>query len=148
MKGDKLVIELDGARFALDTAIIAGIVEVRSIPFLPGQTGFVNGIISLRNEPVTVVDIRRVFGVEKKAGGSPHKVVVVREKNRLLGFDIGSADISFLWEEELKDRAAGKGSSNFTSAKLDPESNPVELIDWSALFTEAARILSTEETGV
>lgn len=153
MDGDKIVIELDGVKLALDTAVIDGIVEVERIPFLPGQSGIVNGIISLRNEPVTVIDIRRVFSgppaPEKTVEGGPHKIIVVRGKNRLIGFDIGGAPVSFLWEEELKGRVALRHGEypGYVSGKIDEGENPIRIIDWAALFNEAARLLSAEEPG-
>lgn len=148
MNGDKLVIELGAARYALDTALVAGIVAAESVPFLPGQSGLVRGIISLRNEPVTVIDLRIVFapdgpGEEKGAG----KVIVVRDKNRLIGLAIGSSPVSFMWDEELEKSASRGEAGRFTTGVIGPENDPVWIIDWRALFTETARILSTEEKG-
>lgn len=148
MNGDKLVIELGAARYALDTALVAGIVAAESVPFLPGQGDLVRGIISLRNEPVTVVDLRKVFapdgpGDEHGAG----KVIVVGDKNRLIGLAIGSSTVSFMWDEELKKSASRGEAGRFTAGVIGPENDPVWIIDWRALFAEAARILSTEEKG-
>lgn len=148
MNGDKLVIELGAARYALETALVAGIVAPESVPFLPGQGGLVRGIISLRNEPVTVIDLRKVFapddpGEEKGAG----KVIVVRDKNRLIGLAIGSSPVSFIWGEELEKPASRGEAGRFTTAVVGPENDPVWIIDWRALFIEASRILSTEEKG-
>ncbi len=148
MNGDKLVIELGAARYALDTALVAGIVAAESVPFLPGQSGLVRGIISLRNEPVTVIDLRKVFAPDDpSAETAPGKVIVVRDKNRLIGLAIGSASVSFMWDDELKKQASRGEAGRFTTAVIGPENDPVWIIDWHALFTEAARILSTEEKG-
>ncbi|MBI5826315.1 MAG: chemotaxis protein CheW [Deltaproteobacteria bacterium] len=90
--GDKIVIECDGARFALDANAVAGILEVGKLAYLPGCKGFVSGIISLRNEPVTVVDIRGVFqGLAAETPGSPRRIIVLKEKGRVLGLDVGFA---------------------------------------------------------
>jgi len=148
MNGDKLVISLGSARYALDTASVAGIVAADTVAFLPGQSGIVCGIISLRNEPVTVVDLVKVFAPEtagdSQTGGT---VIVVRDRTRLIGLAIGSSLVSFMWDTELKNTALRGEPGRFTAGMIGPENDPVSLIDWQALFTEASRILSTEGKG-
>lgn len=131
LKGDKIIIDFDGSKFALDTSVIAGIIEVEKIPFLPGQKGFVNGIISLRGEPVTVIDLKKAFkaGLSEKG---PSKIIVVRDKGRLIGFDIGLSEVSFIWDEELKEKELSKGSGDYIAASFNAE-DPIQLIDWTAL---------------
>lgn len=144
MEGDKLVIALDAGRFALDTKAVAGIVEMEKLPFLPGQSGFVAGIISFRNEPVTVIDLRSALGDFTDAQYSTHKVIVLREKGKLLGIDIGPAQISFIWNEELEGRATYE-KGLYTSGRIYAGGGPVDIIDWQALFNETARLLTTED---
>lgn len=148
MNGDKLVIELGSARYALETAEVAGIVAAESVPFLPGQSGLVRGIISLRNEPVTVIDLLKVFAPEDPGcAEGTGKVIVVKGKNRLIGLAIGSSPISFLWDQGSEKTASRDQAGRFTAGVIGPENDPVWLIDWHELFAEAARILSTEEKG-
>ncbi|MBI5491945.1 MAG: chemotaxis protein CheW [Deltaproteobacteria bacterium] len=147
MDGDKLVIELEGTNLGLDTKAVAGIVELEKVPLMPGQSGFIAGIISFRNEPVTVIDVRKAFRSPAQAGGR-HKVVVVRDKNRLLGLDAGPSVISFLWEDEIKALSPARGDGEYTKETIELEGRIVGMIDCAALFEEASRILSTEVTGV
>lgn len=143
MDGDKLVIELDTGRFAVDTRLIAGIVEMENIPFLPGQTGFVSGIISLRNEPVTVVNLRTAIGDFTGGSALRHKVVVLRDSTRLIGLDIEEAEVTFIWDDASTGRTtAEKGL--YTSGRIYTEGEPIDIIDWSAIFNETSRILSSE----
>lgn len=144
MEGDKLVITLSAGRYALDTKAIAGIVETEKLPFLPGKRGFVSGIISFRNEPVTVVDLKSALGDFTEGEGLGHKVIVIRDKGRLLGIDIGPAVISFIWNEELQGRATGE-KGLYTSGRIYASDGPVDIIDWQALFNETTRLLTTED---
>lgn len=148
-EGDLLVVDLDGTGFALDTRDVASIVETERIPFLPGRSGFITGIISLRGEPVAVVDLRKVFKKPPKGGQEegPLKVVVVRGKNRILGLDIGSAAVSFMWKEDLKGKVLGDSDREYTKGKVDLGTGAVQFIDWGALFDKASGMLSTEGTG-
>lgn len=143
MQGDKLVIGLDAGSYALDTRGIAGIVEMERLPFLPGKRGFVSGIISFRNEPVTVIDLRSALGDFTGAEKAAHKVVVLRDKNRFLGIDIGAANISFLWNEEIEGATNERGL--YTSGRIYAGGGPVDIIDWQALFNETTRLLTAED---
>lgn len=151
LNGDKIVIECDGARFALDAGAVAGILEVGRLAYLPGGKGFVSGMISLRNEPVTVVDIRGIFqGLPSETPASLRRVIVLKEKGRVLGLDVGSAAISFLWGEDIAGREVAGPPGRYTKGKIEAgegQSHPVYVIDWPALFDETVRILSPEGSG-
>jgi hypothetical protein len=162
--GDKLIFELARRRFALHTDEVDKVVEVERLSYLPGQNGIVSGVISLVGEPVTVVDVSKVFSLAPPATGGLKKVVVVRRGNMTLGLDIGPAPVTFAWEEDLEkggEESGGQGgkggnggevsdaaqktwSGPYVSGTVPGGEETVEIIDWPALFKEAARILSSE----
>ncbi|MFQ5736703.1 MAG: chemotaxis protein CheW [Thermodesulfobacteriota bacterium] len=147
METDKMVVELEGFSIAIDTGLVAGIKEVEQLPFMPGQKGLVSGIISLRNEPVTVINIHRAFGIASAGSENerpgPRKIIVINDKGRLLGIDIGSSVVSFLWGEELKGKVT-MHEGRYIKGRIEGKKGPIRLIDPGALFDEASRILSTE----
>ena len=132
---DRLIIDFDGARCSFDTADVVGVVETQR-SFIPGRAGFVTGIISLRGEPVAVVDLRKALGHApmKKSGEGQGRVVVVGRKNRVLGFDVGSATVSFLWESPA---AAGEARAQGDDVAARP-------VDWGRIFDETAGLLSMD----
>lgn len=144
MEGDKLIISLSSGRFALDTKAVAGIIEMERLPFLPGKSGFVSGIVSFRNEPVTVVDLSVAIGDFTRAAGEGHKVIILNGKGRPLGIDIGSSQVSFMWDDELKGRTTGE-KGLYTSGRIYAIDGPIDIIDWQALFNETTRLLTTED---
>lgn len=123
--GDKLIFELEGRQFGLDTSVVYRVLEVDKLFFLPGQSGMVNGIISLMGDPVTVIDCRKALGAPQY-NGQRHKIIVVRNNNRLIGFDVGEVNLSFSWEKANKGKAAPKE------------------IEWATLFEEAKKILENQ----
>lgn len=147
MNADKLVLGLAGLKLAIETTEVAGIVSVQRQTYLPHQSGFVSGLISLRGEPVTVVDVRKAFKL-RDAAGSGHMIVVVRDSKRTLGLDAGGAETSFLWAEELKKSVSSSEGGAFTKGTLTLDRENYIIIDWRALFDEAARLLTTDETRV
>lgn len=151
---DKIIFEVGTRFFGLDTANVDRILEVEKFFFLPGQSAFINGVISLSGEPVAVVSVRRILGEAAQGPGqkgSLHKVIVLRDKTRRIGFDIGSAEISFLWEEEAGEkiisRSLSRDPGGFICGSIDTREAHIELLDWGTLFEEAKRILSTDGTG-
>lgn len=145
MEGDKLIITLGSGRFALDTKAVAGIIEQERLPFLPGRSGFVSGIVSFRNEPVTVIDLSVAIGDFTQTAGEGHKVIILNAKGRPLGIDIGSSQVSFMWDDELKGRTTGE-KGLYTSGRIyAAEGGPIDIIDWQALFNETTRLLTTED---
>jgi len=143
---DKMVVELEGFSIALDTKLVAGIKEVEKLPFMPGQKGLVSGIISLRNEPVTVINIHRAFGIAAAEPEGPRKIIVIKDRGRLLGVDIGSSEVSFLWGNELEGKVT-LHEGRYIKGRIESKKGPIRLIDPGALFDEATRILSTEGSG-
>ncbi|GMR05387.1 MAG: hypothetical protein BMS9Abin24_200 [Thermodesulfobacteriota bacterium] len=141
-----MVVELEGFSIALDTKLVAGIKEVERLPFMPGQRGLVSGIISLRNEPVTVINIHRAFGITAAESAGPKKIIVIKDKGRLLGIDIGSSQVSFLWANELKGKVT-LHEGRYIKGRIEGKRGPIRLIDPGSLFEEATRILSAEGSG-
>lgn len=144
MEDDKLVIALDNGKYALDTTAVAGIIELEKLPFLPGKSGFVAGVVSFRNEPVTVIDLKSALGDFTGAAEAGHKIIVLSSKGRLLGIDIGSSQVSFIWDNELKGKTTGE-KGLYTTGRIYAADGPVDIIDWQALFNETARLLTTDE---
>ncbi len=152
MQGDKLIIDLQGLLLGIDTCVIAGIVEMESIPFLPGQKGFVSGIISLRGEPVAVAGLSAAFEASSPvAGRAPHKVIIARQSGRTLGLDADGGVLSFLWNEEIKSgrkTAKKENSFRYVEEVVETARGDVSIIDWRLIFEDTARILSTHGAGI
>jgi chemotaxis signal transduction protein len=133
---DRLVFDIDDKLFGFNTNEVDKVVEVEKVFFLPGRSGIISGIISLSGEPVTVVDARRAVGAKPaprdRTEGDTHRVIVVRDSERLLGYDIGPTEVTFLWDE---------ATGIETPVKTDTAEKAVELINWFAHYDEAVDIL-------
>lgn len=150
MRSDRLIITSGETKLCLSASDIIGIIEAERLSFMPGQSGIVAGVITLRGSAVAVIDVAKAFdGMEAasiKAG--PRKVVVVGDKTRVLGLDIGSAVISFLWEEGSDGLSVTGESGVFSNGLVRAGGASIRVIDWHALFEETSRILSSEGSGV
>lgn len=148
MDSDKLIIALDGLELALHTTDIAGIVEPQAVACLPYGSGFATGVISMRGEPIVVVDLRRAFNLAPLGRGEAagRRVVVVKTRGLSLGLDVGTASLGFIWAQETLSCNTAQEKLGFTSAILELSGRRVRVIDCAALFDETAKILATELT--
>ncbi len=124
---DVLAFEVNGRLMGFDTASIECVVEAARVFFMPGSGGLVKGVISLRNEPVTVVDAFRASpgeaGFDREKG--PSRVIIVKDRERVLGFDMGSTKVYCLL------------------GGVDTMGRKAVLFNWAAFFDEARLVLAT-----
>jgi hypothetical protein len=87
-----------------------------------------------------------------------HRIVVLSDAERLLGFDIGSSKVSFVWDEESKRSLEPVEPSSTeeprlfdtegeVKEKIEVRGRSIETIDWLPYFDIAAQILSTENAN-
>lgn len=137
---DKLIFEIEGKAFGIATSDVWKILEVDRVSFLPGSSGFVSGVISLKGEPVVVVDAAgALLGTPRSERvEGPRRIVVARDKKACIGFDIGPIEVAFCWEEGAEEDAPPSGAHAF---------RPEEIIDvdWRKVYSKASRILSSSD---
>ena len=146
---DRLVFNLDDRLFGFDTESVDKIVEMDRVFFLPGSSGILSGIISLSGEPVTVVDARKAVGIEPldpdrlgPAESNVHRIIVVRDSERLLGYDLGPTEVRFLWEDDPAKKARTEGGEEEPpETPEETEAQYVELIDWTVDYDKTVDIL-------
>ncbi len=146
---DRLVFNFDDRLFGFDTGSVDKVVEMDRVFFLPGSSGILSGIISLSGEPVTVVDARKAVGAKpldpaRQAADGPnvHRIVVLRDSKRLLGYDLGPTEVRFLWEDDpVKEAQAGQGGQAPPKTPEETGDRYVELIDWTVDYDKTVDIL-------
>ncbi len=128
---DRLVFNFEGKLFGFKTEYVYKVVEVEQIFFMPGSSDILSGIISLSGEPVAVVDARKAVGakpLDPAAEPGTHRIVVVRDSEQMLGYDLGHTEVSFIWEDDLDTELGSEG---------------MEIIDWTVDYDKTVDILET-----
>ncbi len=168
---DQLIFEAAGRLFGFETDHIHKVLETERVYFLPGQSGAVTGIVTLSGEPVTVLDTFSLLSVappvtaeQKSTDAEFHRIIVVTDGERLLGFDIGASEISFVWNERPEEAESAERPNEPEEAektdvqrlvttehevkeKIDINGRSIESIDWLPYFDIATDILSTERAN-
>ena len=76
---------IGGERYAVDGGQVQEIVPLRLLTPVPGIPAFIAGIMNLRGQLLTVVDLRSILGVQGEQETSEAKVLVVVASGRQFG---------------------------------------------------------------
>lgn len=78
--------EVDGEEFAVDILSVQEINRMMDITQVPEATACVEGVINLRGRIITVIDLRKRFGLAPTERSSQQRIVVVEVVGRTIGF--------------------------------------------------------------
>jgi purine-binding chemotaxis protein CheW len=96
-----LLVDIGGALYGLDASAVREIVPMRQATRLPGAPAHVSGLINLRGQIVTVVDLVRLLAA-RDAGSENGSTVVIESKGRLLGVSVDDVhDVQFVGAPEI-----------------------------------------------
>lgn len=74
----------------LDTIFVQEVIEEIEIRVTPRAPAYVRGVINLRGEIVTVIDLRAKLGDDRPAAGQAITVVIVKSGNEIIGLAVDS----------------------------------------------------------
>ncbi|WP_456474468.1 chemotaxis protein CheW [Candidatus Pyrohabitans sp.] len=135
-----VVFKLDDGEYAVDVSQVREIIELRRITKLPRAPEFVEGIINLRGQLTTVLDLRRLFNLPE--GDTTNARIVVLDQEGPAGIIVDAVtEVLSLTKEEIDkpDRVFGIDASFIVGVgKRD---------DRLIIILELSRILSPEEMG-
>lgn len=77
---------LSGENYAVETCDIREVQYLKDVTKLPSTPSFVVGVISLRGQIITIIDIRRFFELPKTDFAVFNKVILVEKGDVVLGF--------------------------------------------------------------
>ncbi len=73
-----LIFDLGGERYGVDVMRVRGIRPLGKVTPVPGTQNFYRGVINLRGQILTVLDLRLFFGVREEEVIVPDEVVIAR----------------------------------------------------------------------
>lgn len=73
-----LVFDLGGERYGIDVMLVRGLRDLPHLTPVPGSPRFYTGVVNLRGQIVTVMDLRPFFDMTVNDAQSPAELVVVK----------------------------------------------------------------------
>jgi len=72
-----IVFRLGGETYGIETEFVREVYPLKDYTPLPGTPSFVLGIMNVRGQIVSVIDLRRFFGLPEKGLGELNKVIIL-----------------------------------------------------------------------
>lgn len=139
---DKIIFNFNGEILALDLETIDSIIEVERFFQIPHAPVFLNGIISLHGEVITVIDLPVLFEATWKPQKPPYRVIISRMNGTYMGFHIGKASTSFLWKERIGKMKLREEKERYTMGVIESDDTVIKVIDWKSLLNHTVKTLS------
>ncbi len=138
-----LLCEVSGERFAMDAPLCRTITKAAQYTRVPRMPNYVLGVINLRGEIISVVDMGELFAMPKNEKG---------EKARLVVVESGGAKVAFLVDrilgiEWIETDRIGKAETVSSTLKMDylkGEIAPVEDEGWTT-YLDMEKIIAGPE---
>jgi purine-binding chemotaxis protein CheW len=84
---------LAGETYAIEHAMVRGVVPLKDLTPLPCTPGFVRGVVNVRGQIVPVIDIRKFFDLPEAGIADVHVIIIVHHKGVELGIDADAVTI-------------------------------------------------------
>jgi purine-binding chemotaxis protein CheW len=121
------------------------IVRVPEITAVPDAPEYLEGVINLRGKIVSVMDLRKRFGIKQTALKKGNRILVVEHSGRLAGLIVDSASevVKIPCEDvEAPPAAFQEGGLNCVTGLGKVKGRLIVLLDMSKLLAPASLLLS------
>ena len=90
MEKQLVIFKLANEHYGVDIASVESIIKTQPIACVPHAPDFVEGVTNLRGSVLTVIDLRKRFGLKKQAISQDSRIVVVAIGNVKIGMIVDS----------------------------------------------------------
>lgn len=98
-----IVFRLGDERYGVEISQVREIIRPTQITRIPNAPDFVEGVINLRGQITTIVNLRKRFGMEAKPIDNDTRIIVVEHDNAVIGMMVDSVnEVKYLSEKEIE----------------------------------------------
>lgn len=80
-----IVFKLAAETYGIESAFIREVYPLKEFTLLPGLPAFVLGIVNIRGQIVSVIDLKKFFNLPEKGIGELNKVIIIRNEKMEFG---------------------------------------------------------------
>ncbi|MFN3383316.1 MAG: chemotaxis protein CheW [Archaeoglobaceae archaeon] len=106
MKGDTvqvIVFKLGEERYGVDISQVREIIRPTQITRIPNAPDFVEGVINLRGQITTIVNLRKRFGMPPTPIDNDTRIIVVEYNNAVLGMMVDTVnEVKYLSQKDIE----------------------------------------------
>ena len=127
-----LVFSLGGENYSFDISQIKEVVRLKQITKVPNVPGFIVGIMNLRGEIISILDIRSFFGLNNKEKTGDMRVIITDVTQEVIGIMVDKVlDTIDIVEDEIQPSLATLRSdlAGYTCGQVEIENEILTLLD-------------------
>ncbi|MCC6027526.1 MAG: chemotaxis protein CheW [Archaeoglobus sp.] len=106
MKGETvqvIVFRLGEERYGVDISQVREIIRPSQITRIPNAPDFVEGVINLRGQITTIVNLRKRFGMPPKPIDNDTRIIVVEHNNAIIGMMVDTVnEVKYLPQKDIE----------------------------------------------
>jgi purine-binding chemotaxis protein CheW len=135
-----IVFNLDEERFGVEISQVKEIILPTQITSIPSAPSFIEGVLNLRGQIVTIGSLRKRLGKEAKKNDDSTRVIVIELEDTIVGITVDSvSEVKYLSTkdiEEIPRLLALKDDSRFLKGVGKLENGLLTLMDLKELFSD------------
>jgi purine-binding chemotaxis protein CheW len=135
-----IVFNLDEERFGVEISQVKEIILPTQITSIPSAPSFIEGVLNLRGQIVTIGSLRKRLGKESKKNDESTRVIVIELEDTIVGITVDSvSEVKYLSTkdiEEIPRLLALKDDSRFLKGVGKLENGLLTLMDLKELFSD------------
>jgi purine-binding chemotaxis protein CheW len=128
-----VVFKLNDEQFAVETAKVQGINDMMEITKVPKAPAYIKGLINLRGNIISLLDINLLLDVEK-GENKQSNIVIVNMKEELVGIAVNEVDEVLEVEEDIIERIEDDKKRSYIKGVINFKDRIVTLIDIDKLL--------------
>ena len=98
-----IVFNLGNERYGVDISQVREIIKPTQITRIPNAPDFVEGVINLRGQITTIINLRKRFGLEPKPIDNNTRIIVVEYNNAVIGMMVDTVnEVKYLSTEDIE----------------------------------------------
>ncbi len=97
-----VVFKLGSERYGVETSQVKEIIRVEEITRIPNAPEFVEGVINLRGQITTIINLRKRFGMEPKEIDTNTRIIVFDHGNNTIGMMVDTVnEVKYLSTKDI-----------------------------------------------
>jgi purine-binding chemotaxis protein CheW len=98
-----IVFKLGNEKYGVEISQVREIIKPAQITKIPNSPDFIEGVINLRGQITTIINLRKRFGLEDKPIDNNTRIIVVEHNNAVIGMMVDSvSEVKYLSEKEVE----------------------------------------------
>jgi len=123
-----IVFKLNDEEFAVETSKVESINDMMKVTNVPAAPAYIKGLINLRGNVISLLDIELLLDVEKK-NGEKSNIIILNVKDELVGIAVDSVSEVMEVKEDQLENVTDETNKAYVKAIVNLGSKIVTLID-------------------